>query len=591
MSLTKTEVLKQYKDLQRHYGAAHAAMRESDRMFNQEYAGLVDVPYEIRVFQSSTPTMIIDGFRNQIRTHEPTVNVRPFGSSDAAEATALRLQKWGYGALRQERMRAVMDPNAQNAIDLLLRGAACKKIIVDVDNMSGPAPARRSTKAYKEWQKNALRTWPYISTALDPLTVFPVPGQRKPLAFIIEKQIRYAGDLWAQYPDWLDSKRSKRDGADPARPVEWVEYWNEDEYFVLADGEHPFEPRDNPYGTVPYVFSWSGMGRSHEDADPVHLAVGILTPVIGELVQEILLKTAISVQTQMHVFPPILTVEDPKKVAKAFGVGPGKVIKHPPNFPPRYMEYPPPNENHYRFLEAIQQNIARVLSPSLSGGRESGVRFGVLQAQQIGQALTVIAPVRTALNAMGSQTLNLMSQEAFTMDIDMAVEGTEEQVEEPYLIKGSQHEHQNFDVTFESVDPSENDRALLVGQALRRAGDLSQRTYWEVYAKDTVKDPDEEEERLWEERLMMQMFESGALMQFVMQDSAAADFGNVGEVKEAVERTVQNRSRDTMPQEATSRAKQLEALSGTPGSSTIPREVAEEGFREARQSNTGVPRR
>src|SRR3990167_11358536 len=139
--------------------------------------------------------------------------------------------------------------------------------------------------------------------------------------------------------------------------------------------------RENPYGLVPYIWEWSGMGRVNADGAPAELAVGILTSIVGELEEEVRLKTAISVKTQMHVFPPILTVEDPRKVAQEFGVGPGKVIRHPPGHPPVYMEYPPPNENMYRFLATIQDNIGRVQSRALSGGRDPGVRYGGLQAQ------------------------------------------------------------------------------------------------------------------------------------------------------------------------------------------------------------------
>ena len=240
-------------------------------------------------------------------------------------------------------------------------------------------------------------------------------------------------------------------------------------YIVEADGELVFE-KENPYGCVPYIFEWSGLGRAHADGDPSHLAVGILTHVMGELEEEVRLKTAISVQTQMHVFPPILTTEDPRKVAAQFGIGPGKVIRHAPGQPPEYMKYPPPNENLYRFLDAIHSNISRVSSSALSGGREPGVGYGVLQAQMIGQALTTIAPVLATLDSIGTQTLDMMAGQARIMDLHMTLFGSSEEAEGTFNITGKDFAHQNFDVTFEAVDPAENDRALMVGEALRSAG-------------------------------------------------------------------------------------------------------------------------
>ena len=161
-------------------------MRDADRLFNQEYEGLIDVPYEVRIFRSSTPSRIVESFRNQIRTNEPTVDYRPVSSSKTDEKDATLMKRWGYSMLRKERLLSTMDPNLQCGFDLLLRGAACKKIIVDVDRMVESSP-RRGTEKYREWESRATDSWPYISTAIDPMSVFPAPGQRKPLQFMLEK--------------------------------------------------------------------------------------------------------------------------------------------------------------------------------------------------------------------------------------------------------------------------------------------------------------------------------------------------------------------------------------------------------------------
>jgi hypothetical protein len=89
----------------------------------------------------------------------------------------------------------------------------------------------------------------------------------------------------------------------------------------------------------------------------------------------------------------------------------------------------------------------------------------------------------------------------------------------------------------------------------------------------------------------MQLFESGAMLQAVMQDSGAADLTSLEGVKEAMGPGGQGQGQEGGAEIARSRAQEMEARSGTPGSSTIPRQTAEAGFREARQSNTGAPRR
>ena len=590
---TRSDILAIFNDMDSYYRNTHRKMLRADRMVEQEFEGLIDVPYEVRVFLSSTAANIVGGFRNQIKTSEPTVDFQPFGVSREAVKHGGLMQRWGRAMMRRERERSVIDPDLQCGFDLLLRGAACKKIVVDVDNMLEPAPkGRRSEMAYRDWERLALRNWPFVTRAIDPLAVFPAPGQIKPIPFMIEKQTRHAGEMWRQYPGWVDPHKNKRNGRNPARTVEWLEYWDEDEYIVLADGEMAFEPRANPYGFIPYIFEWSGYGRSHKDGDPAHLAVGVITEILGELEAEVRLKTAIDVQTQMHVFPPILTVEDPKKVARQFGVGPGKVIRHPPGHPPEYMKYPPPNENMYRFLDAIQQNIVRVASPALSGGRESGVQFGVLQAQMIGQALTRIDPVRATLDRIGSQSLNMMASMMRTMDLSMAIEGSSEPVEPVSRVDGSDFTHQNFQVTFETVDPAENDRMLLVGEAMRRAGDISQLTFWKKYAKHVIENPEQEQTNLLVEGIMTFLAQTGQLAKLAISEDVARQMAEqAGEAVDQTKETIQNRQNETVPEGTRLAVQEMEAISGAPGALTAPREVAEQGFGAARPSQTGLPGR
>ena len=334
------------------------------------------------------------------------------------------------------------------------------------------------------------------------------------------------------------------------------------------------------------------MGRVHADNDPASLAVGILSSIIGELEEEVRLKTAISVQTQMHVFPPILTVEDPRKVAKEFGVGPGKVIRHPPGHPPEYMQYPAPNENMYRFLDVIQGNISRVQSTALSGGRDPGVRFGVLQAQMIGQALTTIAPIIGTIDVIGTRSLNMMITLARELDLHMALEGSMEPTEPSHRLSGKDFTHENFHVTFEAVDPAENDRALLVGESLRRNGDISRHTLWTKYAKHVVEDPEEEDLNLLEEKVMEMLIASGQLGQAVLSEDVQEQMAEQAEqaVQNTGEMITQDRPVEATPQAAAANAAELEAIAGTPGSHTIPRDTAEQGMAAASPTRSGLPR-
>ena len=161
MARSSEDITERHAELERYYSRAHRLMERADRMHNQDFSNLIDVPYEIRIFLSSTASNIVDGYRNQIRTNEPTVNFQPAGITKASEKHGILMQKWGYGMLAQERLRGAIDPNLQCGFDLLLRGAACKKVVVDVDNMMEKPPKKNSAK-YKEWEMRALSNWPSV---------------------------------------------------------------------------------------------------------------------------------------------------------------------------------------------------------------------------------------------------------------------------------------------------------------------------------------------------------------------------------------------------------------------------------------------
>ena len=574
-----------FESLRSFYAGVHAQMTRQDFIYDKRFDSIVRIPFDIKVFPSSTGSNIVDGFRNQLRTDKPTVDFRPYSRSDVADKHSLFMQRWGYRQLMMERERGIVDPTLQCGFDLLLRGACCKKIVVDVDAMAG-MPPKKGSKKYDMWEEKAMHSWPFVTRAIDPLSIFPSPEDRRPLSYLIEKQRRTAGQIRADYPSWTDPDTRRN----PAREVEWLEYWDAEHYVVEVDGEELFR-RENPYGFVPYIFEWSGMGRAHSDNDPSHLAHGVLTSVMGEIEREASLKTAISVQTEMHIFPPILTTDDPQTVAQQFGVGPGKVIQHAPGQPPVYMEFPPPNENLYRFLNTIQENIARIHSKSLSGGRESGVDYGVLNAQLIGQSLKTIAPIVSTLDRIGTHTLNMMARLAHTLDIHQAISGTQEPVGSDFRTKGKDFSHLNFNVTFEVVDPAENNQAILIGSGLRRQRDISQRTFWEKYAKDVIEDPEEEVTRLMEEGVLETLVQSGMLTQIVLSQAVQeqlAEQTNATTEQEGGSGGTQNRQQETSGVEAQLRTSELEQMAQQQGIANVPREAAQFGFQSAAASS-GMP--
>ncbi len=173
----------------------------------------------------------------------------------------------------------------------------------------------------------------------------------------------------------------------------------------------------------------------------------------------------------------------------------------------------------------------------------------------------------------------------------MSITGSSEAVEETIKIAGADFDHENFEVSFEAVDPAENDRALLVGESLRRAGDISQRTFWEKYLKHVIADPDQEYVNLWEESILQYLLQSGALAQLVMSEGMQEQMaGQAQEGMANAEAGIQQRMDETISTEGRLAAQEMENISGQTGSLTVPREIMEQGMNSAaRMPSRGFP--
>jgi hypothetical protein len=424
------------------------------------------------------------------------------------------MEMWGQQILSQLAQSGMTDPLGQAPHDLILRGAACIKIIVCEDSLEDK-PAKVSKRAWESEMGNKPH---FILKAVDPLNCYPSPGSN--LTYMVEKQTRRVIDVRESYPHWKDPKAKKfgRNLTDnPLREVDWVEYWTRDEYIVEVDGDRIIE-KPNPYGIIPYVYRYSGLGRYNADGNPKHLAVGILHSIQGELEAEIEVKTAMRAAWQYHVFPRLLTTDDPSQVAQQFQKGPGAVIKHAPERPPQWLDSPPPNQHMMEFLNSIDESIRRTIPAALM---ERQADAGIHQALLIGQALKIISPVKKSLNSMGTELLNKLSHLMAWFELPMSVQGPRDGASER-MVKGKDFTHHQFEVTFEATDPSEDDRRMLSALAVKREpGLISRATYRERFLKGVIPNGEEEEEKIMAETVVDQLVQSGMLVQTVMQQLQA----------------------------------------------------------------------
>ena len=505
-----------------YYSESQQQMRDSDNLYNQEFYLDIDLPENISVHKSSKATQIVDNLRDQIRVDEPVVVYREKGPKQKDQDHKAIMEMWGQNMLSQLSQAGMIDPLGQAPHDLILRGAACVKLIVREDSLEDK-PAKVSKRA---WESEMSHKPHFMLKPVDPLNCYPSPGNE--LTYMVEKQTRRVIDIRESYPHWKDPKAKKlhRSLADnPLREVDWVEYWTREEYIVEVDGDRIID-KPNPYGIIPYVYRYSGLGRYNADGNPKHLAVGILHSIQGELEAEIEVKTAMRAAWQYHVFPRLLTTDDPSQVAQQFQKGPGAVIRHSPERPPQWLDSPPPNQHMMEFLNSIDESIRRTIPAALM---ERQADAGIHQALLIGQALKIISPVKKALNSMGTEVLNKLSHLMMWFELPMSVQGPRKG-DAARMVRGKDFTHHQFEVTFEATDPSEDDRRMLSALAVKREpGLISRATYRERFLKGVIPNGEEEEEKIMAEQVLDQLVGSGMVgeqgmmqLQAQQQQEAAA---------------------------------------------------------------------
>ena len=544
-------------------------------LYYQQYDSIVPIPENIPIHRSSTPTQMVDELRDQIRIDEPLVTAEVLGTSDRARKKQTSQSLWGLGQVRTLSADGLVNPFNQARSDLVMLGASAlkwgvKKIaLTEFTKQVGESPESFEGRA-QELQMKQQREGAFWMRSLDPRTVFPSPGPG-PLRYMIEVQERRLMDMWEDYPEWTDPKASKlsiKQRHNPLRTVKWVEYWSwvynpkserwGGSYIIEADKER-IQDIPNPWFAVPYSWRYSGLGRTSPSGDPASLAVSILDRSAGEIVEEVKLKTALSAQWQFHVFPRLIAKGvDAAEIAKMMAVGPGGVLEVPSEGEVEWLEQPTPAVTALTFLDKITSNLSRSVNPALSGQKTAD--FGIHQALQIGQAIKSAIPIQQALNHMTGEALAAMARTAFIFQLPMTVQGKVGTAEKSRRIRYQDLKNATFDVSFEAVDPSENDRRMLAALAVKRENDIiSRETFRRTWLKGVLDSNEDEETRVMAEKIADQMVESGFYMQFVQQAmQTAQQSGQAQATTQGVVDQIQGQ------------AQQVVGAPGAPGGGALP---------------------
>lgn len=578
-SMTAPEVIQLYGSMKDYYAAAWAKMERAEALYNHRFPHLEDtVPEGVDIHEPSTAASIIDHFRDNIRVHNIVPSREDWGiTKKAREQKALLLRLDGQ-VLRRLRERSAVDLFVQTIFDMALRGAACSRVRYDPHAWPEVPEGMGGAKRADFMQERSMN-WPLPAEPVDPLDVMPAPGGAWPIPWLIHRRMATTWEVKAEYPGWSNPRRRK-----PNAQVERVELWSGDAHDdtagwvpgvhkVLVDGEFVVN-RVNPYGVVPYVYEYSGMGRIDSSNDPSTLAVNMLEKAESELQSEARIKTAGDAVWQFTAFPRLLVTDDPANLKLRWDLSSGGILQvHGlgPDQKPQWLEQPQVDASMWSFLSVVQASIEKAtFSSVLTGQRQPGVDYGYLQALLVGQASLRKDNIIGMASRMFGRLVGLTERLAVKLEIEPIGLGPGSSGERPRLVYASDiGDRYDVQVTIEASDPAERDRRMISWATPLRARAISKRTY--LREGLMMADPDEELAAIYEETVIEQIMASGLLTQQVLASLQADNRAEV--LEDAAGRQFRDLERAVEGRMATGlapRAAQSEQPYGTPTTEQSP---------------------
>ena len=466
-----------------------------------------------------------DGAAAHIISDFPRVDIRTPGVGSRAVKRQELLREACTYALEQ--LTATSEENvwSEAKFDLVLLGSACIKVVFDEDSWPDPPERGASDADLEEWRKERRSAWPFDTFTVHPGSVQVSPDRSWPHKFVIETQKRTAVDMWTRYPHWRDPQAKDKN---PAREIQWVEYWDDINYIAWGDGVEVFR-KSNTHKCPPYI--WVGVTRGRRGLG----AKGILGgAVMSQVRAEARLMTLLDLLWQLDVFPRLLANKDEaSSLQDSWNTGPGGILPVErvagDDKSVEWLDMPQLNAAMFQFLPMVQQSIEdATYNPALMGDRPTGVDYGVHQAMLIGQARQALHPFVSALNRLGSMWVNMILRYMDTI-LDESIQ----------LPSGARLDNSDIDgfyqarVVFEAVSQEEDDRRVSLGLQVLNAEAESHRTVLSKYFKH--ENPSSELAQWGAEKVVRQLLETGEVARIAMESAGMeiAEEEIAGETKKA----------------------------------------------------------
>lgn len=373
------------KQLKEFYSQFHTQCATIDTYYNLKF----EIP-QVEGFTAhhpSTAQVAIDDAAAQIDISSLRVRVPPRSESKKNEATKLERFYNGcwHGVLRND--GTLLNRTSKS---LFKDGVAFHKILCDTD-----------VEPVDDEEGYRFDRFPFMVLLRHPTHVMVDPSYFSTgnFNYVVESYTRKAGDIREFYPEWESNKDINAD-------VEWIEYWDNKSYIMMADGI-VVDEGGHDYGLPPYEIIDAGLGYEDTDGKPECRWRSLIHPCLNDLAYEarllytceaILRIEAFKKKTYQITDGTQITPEQVKEWVAAQSTHPLAPVVVPPGVTP----IDPPQMNIpnqiFPILSMVQGKIdAATVAKVARGERPEGAASGYMTAILAGMARIKFGPAMNSL--------------------------------------------------------------------------------------------------------------------------------------------------------------------------------------------------
>ncbi len=470
-----------------------------------------------------TSRELIETAVNHVAPQFRSVEVPRRGPSASAILQAREMTRFYEAVLQMFSDSSRGDPYREVLKYLFTYGLGCLRVVYDPDKI--PVMPRKFSdegdeefnERKRDFQEAKDATIPFTMTVPHPREIMPDPwGDPPQFMFHVYNKTRYETErIYKKFDRTSGRLRLGDNGAlnktigAHDQLVEIIEYWDDTERMVLADGQSVLDGGNaegfhrHRYGFMPYITYSSGFGMQAQDHNPKHFYVGLLRYLRALLEAESRGYSITDIVLKGTAWPARVAEGDNASQMEPFKPEYGMIHKMPDGVKIRDLAPQTPPELLLAHVADTRGRLESFAAPkSTRGVQEPGVGTGFQTQLLLGEARLQYGVVAEVLQKMLSQVCvgaSFLLERKVSGTLNLKSFSTEDDFVK--VSKRTPKGHRSVTVKVNVNDPADEIRRHQDAVAMVTGGIASQRDGIRIAQPD--KDPNEVFAQIVAEKLVL----------------------------------------------------------------------------------------